>query len=187
MNRLVKKASAVHSEFIPFLRLNPRAGQKAFTELTRGVRQGFRGVKLHPRAEKFGPRQAAGLISQIAKEKIPVILHSSHEENCRPLAWKSLFREYRRTFFVLAHGGKDAYAEAITVAGECPNVWLETSTLSYWRSGRILRALGASRLVFGSDYPYSHPLLEKMKLDLLMGTAERKKVYSDNPKKILGE
>ena len=50
----------------------------------------------------------------------------------------------------------------------------------------ILKELGVSRVVFGSDLPYSHPAVERTKLDLLLSPSEREKVYSKNPKKILG-
>ena len=115
------------------------------------------------------------------------MLHSSHEPNCRPLEWEKIFRRHPRIPFILAHGGKDAFQEAIAVARRNPNVWLETTTLSYWRTKVILKKLGARRVVFGSDLPYSHPGVERFKLDLLLNHSDQQKVYSENPKRILGE
>ncbi len=186
-NARVLKSAAGSPRLIPFARLNPRAGRAAWTELRRSRKSGARGVKLHPRSESFSPAQAEGLIAEIEKEKLPVMLHTSHEPNCRPLAWEKIFKRHSKISFMLAHGGKDAFEEAITVARRRPNVWIETSTLSYWRTRVILQKAGASRVVFGSDLPYSHPALERLKFDLLLSPADRKKVYSENAKRILGE
>lgn len=187
INARVLKAAASYPPLIPFARLNPRSGVKAMHELARCLKEGIRGVKLHPRSENFSPHQAEGLIRQIETARLPILLHTSHERNCRPLEWEKIFRRHRRIPFVLAHGGKDAFLEAIAVARRHSHVWLETSTLSYWRSGMILTKLGARRVVFGSDLPYSHPEVERAKLNLLLKPSERRKVYSENPRRILGE
>ncbi len=186
-NDRVLKASASDSRLIPFARLSPRTGNRAVAELHRSIHSGARGVKLHPRSEKFSSQEAEPLINEVEAEGLPVFLHTSHEKNCGPREWEKIFKRHRRTSFVLFHGGKDSYEKTITVAARNRNVWVETSTLSYWRSGLILRRLGASKVVFGSDLPYSHPAVERLKLDFLLNRSERKIVYSDNPKRILGE
>ena len=187
INGRILKAASKNRRIIPFVRLDPRAGRKAFQELERSRRAGARGVKLHPRSENFSPREAETLISEIEKERLPVILHSSHERNCRPLDWEKIFKRHRRIPFILAHAGKDAFLEAAGVTLRNRNVWLETSTLSYWRTQMILKKVGARRVVFGSDLAYSHPGIERLKLDLLLNSSDRRKVYSENPRRILGE
>ena len=186
-NERVLRALEKHSRLMAFARLNPKAGSRAAAELGRCIKRGARGVKLHPRSEAFSPQEAEFLIDVIEKEKLPVILHTSHEVNCRPYNWKPIFRRHRRVPFILAHGAKDAFEEAIEVARTCPNVWVETTTLSYWRTGVILKKLGPGRVVFGSDLPYSHPAVERQKFDLLLSCAGRRKVYFENASRILGE
>lgn len=187
VNKKVFKAAAGDLRLIPFARLNPRSGERAMKEFRHCLQRGARGVKLHPRSEKFSPREAEALIEEIEKERLPIILHTSHEPHCGPLAWKGIFKRHPRIPFILAHAGKDAYPEAIEVARQNRNVWLETTTLSYFRTGVILKRLGASRLVFGSDLPYSHPAIERLKFDLLLKASERRRVYSENARRILGE
>lgn len=184
-NDRVLKAVSQNSRLIGFMRLNPRAGGATRREFHRLRRAGMKGVKLHPRSENFSPEKAEDLIAEIEAQALPIVLHTSHEKNCNPLAWRSVFKRHRRTPFILAHAGKDAFQEAIAVAKEFRHLWLETSTLSWWRTGVILKKLGASRVVFGSDLPYSHPALERMKLDSLLSASGRRKVYSENPKRIL--
>lgn len=186
-NSRVLKASFSDPHFIPFARLNPRSGEKAFRELARCLKAGIRGIKLHPRSENFSPEESERIVSEIEKGRLPILLHTSHEKNCRPREWEKIFTRHRKVPFILAHGGKDAFLEAIAIARRHSHVWLETSTLSYWRTSVILKQLGASRVVFGSDLPYSHPAVEQVKLKLLLNSSEQRKVYSDNPKRILGE
>lgn len=186
-NERVLGAVRKNSRLVAFMRLNPRSGGRALDEFRRCRLRGARGVKLHPRSESFSPAQAEDLIHEIEKERLPIILHTSHEENCRPLSWKMIFKRHPRIPFVLAHAGKDAFLEAVQAARESRNVWLETTTLSYWRTGVILKEIGASRMIFGSDLPYSHPAVERLKLDLLLPRSERRRVYSQNPRQILGE
>jgi hypothetical protein len=144
-------------------------------------------VKLHPRSENFSPAEADDLVAEIEKERLPIFLHTSHERNCRPLEWEKVFRRHPRTPFILAHGAKDAFEEAAVVAGRQKRLWVETSTLSSWRSRVLVKRLGAGRIVFGSDLPYSHPAVERLKLDLFLKPSERKKVYSENARRLLGE
>lgn len=186
-NDKVLKAHSQEKRLAAFARLDPRFKAKAVAELKRCVRLGARGVKLHPRSEKFSPTQAEDVIKEAERQRLPIVLHTSHEENCRPSLWENIFKRHKRISFVLFHAGKDAYEEAIAVGQRNQNVWLETSTLSYFRTGVVLKKLGASRVVFGSDLPYSHPALEKLKLDLLLNERDRKKVFLENLKQILGE
>lgn len=186
-NDKVLKFVAQELRLIAFARLNPREKIKALAEFRRCQKSGARGVKLHPRSENFSPEEAEDLVSEIEKARLPILLHTSHELHCRPLEWEKIFKRHSKIPFVLAHGGKDAFEEAIAVAKRLPNVWIETSTLSYWRTQVVLRKVGSSRVVFGSDLPYSHPAIERLKFDLLLSPSQRKEVYLTNAQKILGE
>ena len=186
-NDKVLKTKSQEKRLIAFTRLDPRFGSKAITELKRCVRLGARGVKLHPRSEKFSPSQAEDIITEAESQRLPVCLHTSHEGNCRPSQWEPIFKRHKRIPFILFHAGKDAYEEAVTAAKRYRHLWLETSTLSYFRTGVILKKLGASRVVFGSDLPYSHPAVERLKLDLLLNARDQRKVFVENLKRILGE
>ncbi len=174
---------------IGFCRLDPKQPEAASKELIRCLKRGMRGVKLHPRSEDFSPPEAENLIAEIEKEKVAtVVLHTSHEHHCHPLPWERVFARFKKISFILAHAGKDAYREAAEVALRCPNVYLDTSTVSYQRTSFLLKKVGADKLVFASDMPYSHPAMELLKFDLVLenNNAMRKKIFEENPKKILG-
>lgn len=185
LNRRIAQVVKRHRQLIGFARLNPRAGRAAIAELHRCLALGLRGVKLHPRAEQFYPSHARRLLAEVAKTCRLVILHTSHEMTCTPRAWEPLAREFPTITFIFAHAGKDHFREAIAVARRVRNVYLETSTLSVFRTRVILEELGARKLVFGSDAPYSHPELELRKLHLLTSRRERRVILSDNPVRLL--
>ncbi len=188
LNDQVAALAAKDKRVIGFCRLNASRPQAALQELERSVKLGLRGVKLHPRAEAFSPNQAALLMPEIEKKKLPVILHTSHEPDCRPRDWAPLFLKYKKIFFILAHAGKDLYREAAMLASRFSNVYLDTATLSYYRTSFLFQNAGARKLVFASDAPYSHPALELLKWDLVLrkDSLARRQIFEENPKKILG-
>jgi predicted TIM-barrel fold metal-dependent hydrolase len=175
-------------QIIGFCRLDPSQPNVAYEELVRSVKLGLRGVKFHPRSENFSPSDVQELLLAIEKEKLPVVLHTSHEHHCHPASWEGIFLRHKKISFVLAHAGKDAYLEAEAVAGRCPNVYLDTSTLSYRRTAVLLKKLGSRKIVFASDAPYSHPAIEILKFSLILerNSPAWRSVFEENPKRILG-
>jgi predicted TIM-barrel fold metal-dependent hydrolase len=178
--RLVRR----HRNLIGFVRLDPRAGRAALAELRRACGAGLKGVKLHPRSEDFSPGEAEFLFPEIARLRLPVIIHTSHDPKSTPRAWRPVLVRYREIPFILAHGGKDHYLEAAEIARRQPNVFIETSTLSYFRTREILAIAGASKVLFASDFPYSHPALERRKYELAASPRARRAVFEANARRL---
>ncbi|MBI4358545.1 MAG: amidohydrolase family protein [Candidatus Omnitrophica bacterium] len=179
--RLVKR----QPNLIGCARLDPHDLKAAFHEIEEAVRCGFRAVKLHPRSDRFNAHLARPLFDMIAVNDLCVILHTGHEPNCHPREWLHFFKIHPKTFFVLAHSGKDFFREAIEIAKRHRNVYLDTSTLSYYRTAFILKKAGAKKVVFASDIPYSHLGLEIKKFQYLLPRAKQNLVFSDNAERIL--
>ena len=186
MNRRIARVVRRHHNLIGCARLNPNELKAAFCEIDRAVRVGFRVVKLHPRSDRFNAHLAKSLFKKIDENRLSVILHTGHEANCHPSQWLHIFKAYPKAFFVLAHSGKDRFREAIEIAKHTRNVYLDTSTLSYYRTGLILKKVGAKKVVFASDIPYSHLGLEIRKFEYLLPRAKQRLVFGDNAKRILG-
>ena len=166
-------------------RLDPNKLKACFHEINRAAYSGFRAVKLHPRSDRFNAHLASPLFEAIDRNRLSVVLHTGHEPNCHPSEWFHIFNTYPKTFFVLAHSGKDLFREAIEAAKRFANVYLDTSTLSYYRTNLILRKAGARKVVFASDIPYSHLGLEIKKFEYLLPRAKRELVFSENARRIL--
>jgi predicted TIM-barrel fold metal-dependent hydrolase len=186
MNRLIARLARKNPSLIGCARLNPNELDFACREINFASKNDFRAVKLHPRSDCFNVELAAPLFQSITENRLAVILHTGHEPNCHPNDWLYVFKSYPKTFFILAHSGKDVYAEAIEIAKELANVYLDTSTLSYYRTGVILKRAGAGKVVFASDIPYSHLGLEIQKFKFLLPNRKKQRqVFSGNIRRIL--
>ncbi len=185
LNRTIARIVKHHANIIGCARLNPNQLSASFDEINRAVKHGFRGVKLHPRSDQFCAKDAKELFPVIAQHKLIVILHTDHHSNCHPEDWFPVFGKYSKTYFVLAHAGKDVFKQAVYAAKRYPNVYLDTSTISYFRTGVILKEAGLKKVVFASDIPYSHAELEIKKFELLLPQAKRKFVFRENARRIL--
>lgn len=171
---------------IGFCRVQPKAGKAAVEEVERSRAMGCMGLKLHPRSENFLPGDCEEVLGAIEGFHWPVILHTDHLPQLRVEDWEKTLRAHPRVNFVLAHGGKDHWQHAAHVAITLPNVYLETSTLSYNRTRMLLERVGPQKIVFGSDYPYSHPYLEKKKYELLVEDERALElILAENAKKLL--
>lgn len=168
-------AAAVHDEIGALARetgriagivnLNPHRDRSAYAaEAERCVRElGFVALKLHTVGHAVDPmsRDGAAVFEEAARLGVPVMIHTggvgepfASPSHCLPLA-----RRFPGTKVVLAHaGGGVSTREAGVVAAECDNVWLETSWCSILDLIGLVDAVGASRLMLGSDSLENLPL-----------------------------
>ena len=186
LNRTIAGIIKKHKNIFGCARLNPKELKASHYEIEQAVRHGFRAVKFHPRSDRFCAKDAKPLLQAIADNKLIVILHTDHHSNCHPQNWFSIFLKYPKTYFILTHAGKDVFSQAIYAAKNFSRVYLDTSTISYYRTGVILKQAGVRKVVFASDIPYSHAALEIKKFELLLPRANRKWVFRENARKILG-
>ncbi len=75
-------------------------------------------------------------------------------------------RRYPDLGFVIAHCGRWCEATRIGI-GKVDNVFIDTSIAPLFLIRKCLSIVGADRVVYGSDYPYSHPRIELEKIYLL--------------------
>ena len=127
-------------------------------EAERCVRDlGFVGLKLHPLGH-LAPINAAvsDIIFETAAElETPVMIHTGFGV---PFTLPALAipraRQYPKLKIILAHAGESLYAaEALVAAGECENIYLETSWSQPGGIQNFISSLGAERVMMGSDLP----------------------------------
>ncbi len=138
--------------------LNPHRSPDEFDrEVKRCVDMGFKGIKIHPfgHACPLGARDAQKVFVAARTYGIPVIVHTGlGVPYTLPSVVMQPARQYPEVTFVIAHAGAYIYsAEALLVAQECPNVYLETSWCSAHRIREFVEKLGPERVMFGSDIP----------------------------------
>lgn len=161
-------SSAVHDQiaelsrnhpgrFLGLANLTPHQDASAYqAEVTRCVRElGFVGVKIHTigHAVNPGSDDARNVFVTAAGLGIPVMVHTgAGVPFAEPASWIPLARAFSETTVILAHAGGGIYSGPAIIAAEvCPNIVLETSSSNPQDIRRAAQALGADRILFGSD------------------------------------
>jgi len=185
----ILQLSQKHSWIIPFLRFDPRTITPK--QLTAELEKGYKGIKLHTSVQHFYPHDPkfTWIFKKIQKKKIPVLFHnhtSIHEPRGHPKYVLTLAKRFPKITFVIGHaaGGEEFQFEHIS---KIKNVYVETSLYSqhsFFES--VYRDWKFDRFLFGSDFPFSLPEIEIMKINLARIPKElKRKILYKNAEKIL--
>jgi uncharacterized protein len=130
------------------------------------VPQGFSGIKWHRHAGEpiyhYGTERCHNLIEQICLRKLPVVLE---EEFSNTL--KFISRIDGRTVVIIPHmGALNGGYSRLKASGifEMRNVWADTALASDRELNDFSETYGTDRIIFGSDYPFGIPSVEKRKV-----------------------
>ena len=121
-------------------------------------------------------------------EELPVMLHTGDFSYTSPAMMGGMIQQFPKVTFILAHMGSLAFVwDAIEVARAWPNVYLETSGMT---SPRMLRRavdeIGPERILFGSDYPYWHPAVERARIETAeLGEVVTQMILGENVSRLL--
>lgn len=151
---------------IPFLRFDPKT---MTPERLRTLLPRFKGVKLHTRAQDFNAieKRYWPLYEEISASKKPLLVHTRFERNpnTSPDLVSLLAEYFPDLILIIGH-----FAEGSPITAErvkrCDNLYLETSiqSLTNVRINRIYDIVGAEKILFGSDTPYSNQEVEILKI-----------------------
>lgn len=172
---------------IGFARLDPNYGEKAILELERGVSKlGLRGVKLHPSSQNFSLDNpyVLKIIKKASELRLPVVFDNGKPLS-PPVKIGNLAELVPEAIIIMAHMRGDKYLE---IAEKFDNVYLGTTGMfKINKLQEALQALGAEKLIAGSDSPYIPQELEIKKFDYLPGITrkEKAKILGQNIMKIL--
>ncbi len=154
---LLAAAEASEGRLVPFCRVDPRADPVG--ELERCLAAGARGVKLHPRAERFDLRHpgVAAVLAVAAERRLPVIVHSGlgiPSLGCDAL---TLGERYPEAPLVLAHVGVTDLAWIWRRLDDHPSLFFDTA---WWNPAdhlALFALVPPGRILLGSDAPYGTP------------------------------
>ncbi len=136
-------------------------------ELDRVVSLGLRGIKFHPVFQGFAIDDPLMLpiYEKIAEKNLPILMHMG-DKNCdltTPERLANVLDEIPGLTVVAAHmGGFGEWRAAEQYLYGRENVYLDTSSsirfLEPEETKRLIRAHGADKVLFGTDYPLAlHP------------------------------
>lgn len=168
-------------------------------------RRGLKGIKLHPNFGRFYPNDSRAWSSyeRCGTYDLPVLIHCGRTgfKERKTLGLRlytedyadiSHFREpieaFPETRFVLCHSGALQNEEAIRIARDNRNVWLDIHGQGVTNIRTMIRELGPERLMYGSDWAFYPESL--MIARLLLATEDdlsvRRMIFSGNARRFWG-
>lgn len=159
-------------KLVGFASVDP-TDESAADELVRAVRElGLRGLKLAPTYQGIHPHDPRiyRIYGLAQKLRIPIMIHQGATfprqaplEFARPVLLERVALDFPDLKMVIAHLGHPWEAETIVLIRKQPNFYADISALYYrpwqfYNSMRLAEEYGVqSKLLFGSDYPFTTP------------------------------
>jgi predicted TIM-barrel fold metal-dependent hydrolase len=153
-DRTLDHASASDGMLVPFARLD--LNESPIEEAERALDRGARGIKLHPRAQRFLPDDARlePVFALAARRSVPILIHGGR--GLPPIAdgLARLVERHTPPALIIAHAGiVDLAAMAANFAGRA-GVFFDTSVWSPLDLLDLYRVVPPEQIVYASDYPY---------------------------------
>ena len=174
--------------FIPFVRLD--LAELPIEEAERCLDRGARGIKLHPRAQRFllNDERLDPVFALGAERRVPILIHGGR--GLPPIAAElsALVDRYPEAQLIIAHAGIADMANLARHFAGRPGVYWDTSAWSPIDLLDFFRLVSPEQVLYASDYPYGQQptsllislrtarmagLDEKQIRDMLSGTANR--------------
>jgi hypothetical protein len=159
-DRVLQAASGSGGRLVAFCRVDPRKDD-ACTEARRCLDAGAKGIKLHPRAERFtlsepGVRDVIALADE---RRAPVLIHAGRGIPALGRDTVRLSGEFTGARLILAHAAISDLAWLWRVLPDHPNLFIDTA----WWDPADLMALftlaPSGNVLWASDSPYGLPLM----------------------------
>jgi uncharacterized protein len=153
-DRTLAHAARSDGRLIPFVRLD--LSSDPIEEAVRVLDAGARGIKLHPRAQRFllTDDRLAPIFELAAERRVPILIHGGRGLPPISDALSRLVDANEGAQLIIAHAGiADLGALADRFAGH-PGVFWDTSVWSPIDLLDFFHRVGAEQVLFASDYPY---------------------------------
>ena len=153
-DRTLGYARRSNGRLIPFVRLD--LGERPIAEAKRCLDAGARGIKLHPRAQRFllNDKRLAPVFALAAERRVPILIHGGR--GLPPIAdhLARLVERYPDAQLIIAHAGIADLAELAGHFGGKAGVFFDTSVWSPIDLLSLFHLISPEQAVYASDYPY---------------------------------
>jgi len=156
-DRTLEYARRSEGRLVPFVRLDLTEGP--IEEAERCLDLGARGIKLHPRAQRFllNDERLAPVFAIAAERRVPILIHGGR--GLPPIAdhLARLVDGYPDAQLIIAHAGiADLAGLAGRFAGHA-GVFFDTSVWSSVDLLSFFHLVSPEQVLYASDYPYGRP------------------------------
>ena len=152
-DRTLEHARRAPERLVPFVRLDLAEGP--VEEATRCLDAGARGIKLHPRAQRFllDDERLAPVFELAAERRAPILIHGGR--GLPPIAdhLATLMDRYGGTLIIAHAGIADLAGLASHFVGR-DGVYFDTSVWSALDLLDLFRLVSPEQVLYASDYPY---------------------------------
>src|SRR5438874_13615078 len=153
-DRTLEFARRSEGRLIPFVRLD--LGEDPIGEATRCLDLGARGIKLHPRAQRFllNDDRLRPIFELAAERRVPILIHGGR--GLPPIAENlaRLVDAYPEAQLIIAHAGIADLGELAGAFSGKAGVFFDTSVWSPIDLLSLYHLVSAEQVVYASDYPY---------------------------------
>jgi predicted TIM-barrel fold metal-dependent hydrolase len=153
-NRTLEFAARSGRRLIPFVRLD--LNESPLEEAVRCLDLGARGIKLHPRAQRFdaSDERLAPVFALAAERRVPILIHGGRGLPPIATGLAALVERYPAATLIIAHAGIADMAHLAREMGGRRGVFFDTSTWSPVDLLDFYRQIPPEQVVYASDYPY---------------------------------
>ena len=156
-DRTLEYAKRSEGRLIPFVRLD--LTESPIEEAERCLDLGARGIKLHPRAQRFmlNDERLAPVFAVANERGVPILIHGGR--GLPPIAdhLARLVDQYPQVQLIIAHAGiADLAGLAGRFAGKA-GVFFDTSVWSPVDLLSFFHLVAPEQVLYASDYPYARP------------------------------
>lgn len=194
INEYILSEAKLHKEFIPFMTLHQDlTEQEIADEVDWCVKNGFKGVKLHPDFQKFYiDDEKVEKFYKIIGDRLPILFHVGDDryDYSKPIRLARMAKKYPQVNFIAAHFGGYRNWHDVDVYVGLNNVYFDTCSsltfISTEKAKQLIDLLGEDRFFFATDFPMwdaTEELSRFMKIPLT--DQQRQKILSENIKKLL--
>jgi predicted TIM-barrel fold metal-dependent hydrolase len=153
-DRTLEHAARSDGRLIPFVRLD--LAERPIEEAERCLDRGARGIKLHPRAQRFllNDQRLEPVFALAAERRVPILIHGGR--GLPPIAndLARLVEAHPEAQLIIAHAGiADLGALMSNFAGKA-GVFFDTSAWSPIDLLDFFRQVSPEQVLYASDYPY---------------------------------
>ena len=153
-DRTLEFAARAEGRLIPFVRLD--LTEEPVTEAERCLDRGARGIKLHPRAQRFALNDVRldPIFAIAAERRVPILIHGGR--GLPPIADElhALVERYTEAQLIIAHAGIADLAALGRRFGGRAGVFFDTSVWSPIDLLDFYRQVSPEQVLYASDYPY---------------------------------
>jgi uncharacterized protein len=152
-------AAGSGGRLVAYCRVDPRDG--AVAEATRALDAGARGIKLHPRAERFTLSEPAvrEIVALAHERRVPVLIHAGRGIPALGQDTVRLSAEFPDAQLILAHAAISDLAWLWRVMPEHPNLFVDTA---WWNPADLVALFTLAppgQILWASDSPYGMPVM----------------------------